>query len=61
MKKVFAAITILMVLLSVMSGCGKKVKCDFCADEKKCEAIEILGDELNICKECKKELAEMFE
>lgn len=62
MKKVLVLISVMAVLTVGFTGCGKKV-CDFCGEEAKCKTEEVLGEEVNICKDCQKDLedlADMF-
>lgn len=49
---------ILAVLLVAMTGCGKKVVCDFCDEKKSCTTKEVLGEKVNICDDCMAELTE---
>lgn len=42
----------------LMTGCGKKVVCDFCDEKKSCTTKEVLGEKVNICDDCMKEFTE---
>lgn len=56
MKKNITILALLIVLLSLLAGCGQKVECDFCNEVKKCETRYMLGEGINICKDCVSEL-----
>ncbi len=51
------AVVVLTVIMMAMSLAGcKKVECDGCGEKKSCTKYEILGEELNFCKDCKEDL-----
>ena len=52
-KKIVAGVLAAVMLLAVLTACGKKVPCDFCEDEKKCEPVSFFGEELYICDDCR--------
>lgn len=52
----FLVITFTAAMMAMsLAGC-KKVECDFCGEKKSCTKYEVLGEEFNICKACKKDL-----
>ena len=53
-KILVIAFTTAMMAMS-LAGC-KKVECDICGDKKSCTKYEMFGEEINICKDCKKDL-----
>lgn len=56
-----AAIAGMMTMVAFSAvGCGKKVECDFCGEVKKCKTETFLGEEINVCGDCQKELEEWF-
>lgn len=56
-KKLIVGVMLVALLLS-MTGCGKKVVCDFCDEKKSCTTKEVLGEKVNICDDCMTELTE---
>ena len=55
-KKMIVVFALIAALLSTLAGCGQKVECDFCGEEKKCETSSLFGDEINVCEDCLDEL-----
>ena len=53
-KLLVIAFTAAMMAMS-LAGC-KKVECDICSEKKSCTKYEFLGEEINICKDCKEDL-----
>lgn len=53
MKKVLALLLCTLTVLFFLVGCGEKVECDFCGKVAKCSEIEVLGQTIHICKDCK--------
>lgn len=65
-KRLTKAVVLTSLLLTVALGAigCKKVECDFCGETKRCSTTEIFGEEVNICKDCEKDLedfASMFQ
>ncbi len=60
-KKVLAVVITLLTFVALFSGCGNKVVCDYCGEEKKCETKRLLDEEINICDDCMDELEEFYE
>lgn len=54
-SKLAALICTLAILAMCLGGC-KKVECDFCGETKKCQTMEVFGEKVNICKDCKADL-----
>lgn len=64
MKKMLSIILLLVILLTILCGCGRGVqsaKCDFCADEKPCMTKTFLGDEVKICDDCQALMGTVFQ
>ncbi len=66
MKKIKRAIAVLLITvmsLTTLTACGGKFTCDICGKEKsgKKYTSEILGQTVNVCKDCKKEMDEALE
>lgn len=60
-KKMKKRILVGLCLIAVMAtGCGKKVVCDFCEEEKAGQTKMVLGKEINICNDCTEELQNGF-
>lgn len=55
MRKMILGVMLAMILIS---GCGKKEVCDFCDEKKSCVTKEVMGEKINICDDCLKELEE---
>ena len=55
MKKRSVRLVALAMLVGMMAtcfaGCGKKT-CDMCGEKAKCETINFLGVEMNVCDDC---------
>ncbi len=64
MKKKLARVAAVAGIVTLMAvgfaGC-KKVECDFCGEEKKCKTEEVFGEEMNICKDCEKDMEDLAE
>jgi hypothetical protein len=52
MKKLLVGVTVLTLAFSLF-GCAGKAVCSFCGETKKCETQTVLGEEINICDDCK--------
>ena len=48
---VVAGVSVLMMLVV---GCGKKVKCDYCGETAKGQTKTVFGEEMSICDDCLK-------
>ena len=57
-KAVVLASVVMMLTLS-LTGCSKKVECDMCGETKKCKQYEVLGEEINVCGDCKSALEDL--
>ncbi|MCD8224436.1 MAG: hypothetical protein LUC99_06270 [Clostridiales bacterium] len=58
MKKNMIRWMLVAMLTANMVACGgKTAKCDFCGQEKVCETKQVLGENINICKDCMKSLS----
>ena len=56
-KNVLIMGVVLMMAVATFTGCGKKVKCSYCGELKRCETgTGFLGQETNICKDCQKKV-----
>ena len=61
MKKVICVLLLVVMLLTMFTGCVGKFKCDLCREEKfgfKNEG-EVLGMTITYCNECKENLNEL--
>lgn len=56
MKKLLIITIMIASMLSTMTGCAQKTKCDFCADEKYCDTQTMWGEEVHICNECQEQI-----
>ena len=61
MKKIVSIALVLVMLCSALVGCGKVKECELCGEEYKGKTYkgEVLGVEVEICKDCNKELKEL--
>ena len=51
-----AALTLTVIMMAMsLAGC-KKVECDICGEKASCTKYEFLGEEINVCKDCKKDI-----
>lgn len=57
-KRIIAALLCAITVFTLFTGCGKKVECDFCGEEKKYTTKNVLGEEITICKDCVGELSD---
>ena len=48
-KKLVLGVCLIMLL---MTGCGNKVVCDFCDEEKSGQTATVWGKEVDICDDC---------
>lgn len=51
-SKLVAFICTLAILAMCLGGC-KKVECDICGETKKCQTMEVFGEKINVCNDCK--------
>ena len=51
-NKIVALILTMLTLITMLTGCGNKVECDLCGEEKKCTTKTIFGEEISLCKDC---------
>ena len=60
MKKLICIVLLVVVMATMLTACGK-FTCDFCGEEKtgKKYERELLGQEVDICKDCYEELEEL--
>lgn len=60
MKKLICVLLLIVVLASLLAGCGK-FECDLCGEEKtgKQHKEEIAGEELVICDDCYETLEDL--
>ncbi len=56
MKKLVAFILAVVILVTCFASCSKLAKCSICGDKGICKTEEILGQEINICTDCQKEI-----
>ncbi len=62
MKRVITLLLALCMMFA-LAACGAKAKCDVCGETKNCETIEVLGEKIHICGDCKdsiNDLVDMF-
>ena len=45
-------VVVLCVAMLMVTGCGNKVICDFCGEEKPGQTGQVLGQEVNVCDDC---------
>ena len=59
MKRMICLVLLVVVAVTTLAACGK-FTCDMCGEEKsgKKYTREMLGVEIEICKDCQKELEE---
>ncbi len=50
-KKVLALLLMAAMMLTFLTACGKSI-CFFCGEEKRCTTKKVLGEEIDICKDC---------
>ena len=55
MKRVVVLLLALAMILA-LAACGGKTKCDVCGETKDCDTIEVLGEKMNICKDCQEDI-----
>lgn len=58
LTKVLVLTGLLVLMTTGLTGCGKKV-CDICGEEARCKTEEVLGEEVNICKDCQEDLEDL--
>ena len=60
MKKMFSVILLVIVATMMLTACGK-FTCDACGEEKSGKKYKesVMGEEIEICKDCYKELEEL--
>lgn len=58
MKKALVILLAVCLVLG-LAACAAKVECDFCGEKKVCSTKEFLGQKVNICKDCQKDLKEL--
>ncbi len=62
MKKTLSlAVVVITIAVTMLIGCGKKVECDFCHENKRCKTEEVLGKEINYCKDCENLFEKAYE
>lgn len=59
LSKAAVLASVVMMLSLSLTGCAKKVECDMCGETKKCKQYEVLGEEINVCGDCKSALEEI--
>jgi hypothetical protein len=62
MKKKISMLLIMAMLATSLTACGK-FTCDWCGEEKsgKSHTTTALGEKMEICDDCYKEMKSMFE
>lgn len=57
MKKKISVLLLTMAAVLSLTACGGKFTCDGCGEEKSGKSYKatFLGEELTLCKDCKKE------
>ena len=60
MKKLISVLLLVSVLATLLTACGK-FECDLCGEEKSGKKYEreLLGESIDICKDCYEELEEL--
>ena len=60
MKKLICVVLLVVVIATMLTACGK-FKCDLCGEEKSGKKYEreLFGQEIDICKDCYKDLEEL--
>ena len=56
MKKTILAIILLTALLSALAGCAEKTECVWCGTEDYCVTETLFGEEVDVCRDCEKEI-----
>lgn len=59
MKKVICILLIIIVLVSMLTGCIDAFTCDFCGIEGFMNQEDILGTKITYCDNCKRYLDEL--
>ena len=62
MKKLICVLLVVVMMATLLTACGK-FKCDVCDEEKsgKKYTEEILGEEIEMCKDCHEKAEELEE
>ena len=62
MKKLICVLLVVVMMATLLTACGK-FKCDVCGEEKsgKKYTEEILGEEIEMCKDCHEKAEELEE
>ena len=55
LSKVLAVASLTVVLAIGLTGC-QKVECDLCGEKASCKSYELLGEKVNVCGDCQKDL-----
>lgn len=58
MKRVIALLLVLSVIFA-LAACSAPTTCDICGETKSCKTIEVLGQKMNICGDCEKEMNDL--
>lgn len=61
MKKATRILAVGLLAVTLLSGCAKTFTCDLCGEtvKERPNTLEILGEEIEICKSCSDELDEL--
>lgn len=57
--KRFVVLLLALCMIFTLAACGSKAKCDICGETKTCKTEEVLGEKINICRDCEKQLNDL--
>ena len=60
MKKLICILLVVVMMATMLTACGK-FKCDLCGEEKSGKKYtgEVLGEEVEYCKDCREDLEDI--
>ncbi len=53
MKRIIAVLLLAIMLASLLVACGKTTECAICGKTKNCSKVEVLGEKVWVCDDCK--------
>ncbi len=60
MKRVVVLLLALSMLFA-LAACSGKTTCDICGETKSCETIDVMGEKMNICSDCKQDAMDIVD